>query len=202
MALKIPEEYGMWPYDEPPRAGQTSTTSVAPWVTQPASVAPSVNLSSSFTTPDYKALIQSDPAYLAWQNNGQLDLNQAAAQRKAALQALAVGYGGIGGNFKDVYGDIGPDTLSLAAGNQQSDVARLGRNYSQGVESMKRALAARGGLQSGELGYGMDQADMARASSEYDLGREFSNAAQNAINSYLGTESVLRRDQTAAQQAA
>src|SRR4051812_5875181 len=57
---------------------------------------------------------------------------------------------------------------------------------------MKRALAARGGLQSGELGYGVNQADYARGSAEYDYGQEFANAAQLAINNYLGVESGVR----------
>jgi hypothetical protein len=140
------DEWGMTPEKwaaAPSRTGQVGVSSVAPVGDKPWLCGPLGRALLFVHDPDYKALIQSDPAYLAWQNNGQLDLNQAAAMRKAALQALAVGYGGIGGNFKDVYGDIGPDTLALAGGNQQSDIARLGRSYTQGVDAFRRSLAAR-----------------------------------------------------------
>jgi hypothetical protein len=60
---------------------------------------------------------------------------------------------------------------------------------------MKRALAARGALQSGELPYGLDQADTAKATAEYDLVQEVSNAAGQAINNYRGTESAVRTAQ-------
>jgi hypothetical protein len=186
------DDYMDWlkPGGAPPRAGQS--------LTAPATVAPPaptplgrVGLTPGWT-PDYKALIRSNPAYLSWQNNATMDVQQAAAARRATLQALAVRYGGIGGGFKDAYGDIDPNTLELAKGNQYSDTARLSRNYEQSLEAIRKGLAARGGLQSGELPYGLQQADYARASGEYDLGQEFANAVQSAINSYLGSESGAR----------
>lgn len=180
----------------PPRAGQTQVAPIQPPAAPPA-VPSAIGLEQGFT-PNYLGLIKQDPSYLSYVNNATLDVNQAAARRRAALQALAVRYGGLGGGFKDAYGDIDSATLDLARGNQLSDTARLSRNYSQGVEAMKRALAARRGLQSGELTYGLQQADFARAASEYDLGQEFGRAAQLFINDYLEREAAVRRGEAGA----
>lgn len=179
-----------------PRAGQTSVAplAVAPPRPNPQGV---IGLTPGFT-PNYTSLIQKDPSYLSYKNSSTLDVNQAASRRKAALQALAIRYGGLGGGFKDAYGDIDTPTLDLASGNQFSDTARLSRNYEQGVEAFKRALAARRGLQSGELGYGIQQAIYARGASEFDMGQEFSRGAQQAINDYLGVESGARTGEAAA----
>jgi hypothetical protein len=61
------------------------------WVTQGFNGPPPsahLGLDPGFT-PNYEALIRSDPAYLSWRNSGQLDMSSAAAARKAALDALA-----------------------------------------------------------------------------------------------------------------
>lgn len=152
-------------------------------------------------TPDYGNLILSDPAYLTWRNNSQLELAKAAAQRKAAIDALIVQYGGAG-QFKDAYGDVNQQTLDAAKSNQYSDVARLQRSYEQGVEQFKRQLSARGMLSSGDLGYGLDQAELQRQTSEYDLGNEFMSAVNRAIGGYSDTESLQRQLEQQAIQAA
>jgi hypothetical protein len=166
---------------------------VAPASTAPPVQAPlgNIGLTPGYT-PNYKDLILHDPSYLSYQNNATLDVNQAAARRKAALQALVVRYGGVGG-LKDTYGDIDQTTQDLASRNEFSDTSRIKRNYDQGVEAFKKGLSARGGLSSGDLGYGLDQADYARGASEYDLGQEFQGAAQMAVNDYLGVESGARQ---------
>jgi hypothetical protein len=190
--MRVTPESGSWFEPQaPPRPGQTS---VAPEQPNPAPTPTplgTVGITPGYT-PDYTSLIASDPGYLSYLNNAQLNIDQAAAQRRAALQALVVRYGGIGG-ITDKYGDIDQTTRDLASKNQYSDVARLQRNYEQGVESFKRSLAARGGIQSGELKYGLDQAALARSTSDYDLAQEFSNAVQQAINGYLGVESSARQ---------
>lgn len=142
--------------------------------------------------PDWRSLIGGSPIYQAWKNNSTLDLNQAAAQRRAQLRSLVVRYGGLG-QFQDTYGDIDQGTLDLASRNEFSDVKRAQRNYQQGVERFKKVLAARQVTSSGELQFGLDNADSARAQNEYDLGNEFSNQAGSAIQGYLGIESALRR---------
>lgn len=184
-------DYNEWFKPEaPPRAGQTQVRPVPP----PPPQAPNevIGLTPGFT-PNYKALIESNPAYLTYKSNATLDVNQAASRRQAALRALALRYGGLPGSFKDAYGDIDAATLEQAKGNEFSDTARIARNYQQGIDALKRGLAGRGMFGSGELTYGLEQADYARGASEFDIGQEFTSAAQMALNDYLGVESQFRR---------
>ena len=177
------------------RAGRTSVAPAAV-ATPQQPAAPHIGLSPGWVQ-DYKALIYSSPEYMSWLNNSTMDVNQAAAARRAALQQLVIRYGGTG-KLQDAYGDIDEPTRELAQRNEFSDLARLRRNYEQGVDAFKKHLAGRGGLQSGELQYGLDQADYARGAGEYDLGQEFMNAAQMALNNYLGVESQARHGQVGA----
>jgi hypothetical protein len=183
--------------------GAASGTSVAPVVAAPvAPVQTQRTLLTPGYTPDYGALIKSDPGYLQWQSNSRLDLEQASAQRREALRRLAIQYGGIAPGAKDVYGDIDQGTLELAQKNEYSDTNRLKRTYGQSIEAFKRARAARGALQSGDLGHGLHQASVMQGEREYDLGNAFANAAQGAVNNYVGTESAIRRGEYDALRAA
>jgi hypothetical protein len=175
-----------------------ATVSIAPVVPGAPAAAPGYIPVGGGGTPDYNALIRSDPSYMAYLNSSKLDLDQAASARKAALQKLAIQYGGLPTGFQDKYGDIDQGTLELAQKNEFSDVKRIGRSYEQGVEQFKRALAARGALQSGELGYGLDQAELNRAEREYDVGNQFSNAYAGVANDYVGTESRVRQGEAGA----
>lgn len=137
-------------------------------------------------TPDYAKLLTTDPAYLAWQASSGQNVGNAAAARAAALKQLAIQFGGLPQGFADQYGDIDAQTLQLAGKNQHSDQAQLARNYSQGVEAFKRQLAGRGALQSGDLQYGLDNADYARGQQSYDLGNQFGASARQAIGNFQG----------------
>ena len=177
--------------------GPASGASVAPVVAPPASFTPTPTMPIGGFTPDYGALIKSDPGYMAGMEGGQKDVAQAAAARRAALQKLAIQFGGLPAGLQDTYGDIDAGTLELAQKNTYSDIARLGRSYTEGIEAFKKALAARGALQSGETGYGLQQADLARGEREYDMGNQFANAAQGVINDYAGVESGVRQREAA-----
>jgi hypothetical protein len=174
--------------DYPARAGVSTVI--------PISDIPAVDTSSWVTTdpgspgytPDYSALAKLDPAYLLWKNNSLLNMAQAESTRRAFLRALAVQHGGMPSGFSDRYGDIDQATLGLAGKNQQSDIARIARSYDQNVAQGKASLSARGGLQSGELQYMLDQADLQRQSNEYDSGQQFANAFNQAINAYVGAQ--------------
>lgn len=138
-------------------------------------------------TPDYKGLIENDPAYLAANANSVQAQAQAAAQRKAALQQALIRYGGMPQGFTDQYGDIDQATKDAAAQNKNSILAQLANNYQQSSDQFKRGLAARGALQSGDLAYGADQLERGYGQQQYDAANQFGSDAQQAINAYTGT---------------
>jgi hypothetical protein len=107
-------------------------------------------------------------------------------------------YGGIPTGFTDTYGDLTPADIQAGADNPYSDEAQLKRQYDLNGEQMKRGLAARGALHSGDLGFGQDQLDTQKGQSEYDLANQFSGALQGALGDYLNTVSG---DNSARQQA-
>lgn len=172
--------------------GAASGASVAPVQPTPATFTPTPTMPIGGYTPPWGDLIKSTPEYISGMAAGQKDVSQAAAARRAALQQLAIRYGGLPSGLQDAYGDIDQGTLELAGKNPYSEKARLDRSYTEGVEAFKKALAARGALQSGETGYGLAQADLARGEREYDAGNQFANAAQGVINDYVGVESRVR----------
>lgn len=144
---------------------------------------------------DWQSIIASNPDYMNWQLGAQKTADEAASQRRAALRALSVRFGGLPSNFSDVYGDIDPETAKLAAENPESENARLLRSYTDQVEQTRRQLAARGMLQSGEFGYSQDQLDLARQGDIYNLNNQFLDTAQGAVNSYAGVVGGLNADQ-------
>lgn len=178
-----------WMKTAPRKNPGTSTVTQPNTVTNPSGT---LTLNPGYT-PDYKALIEGDSGYLASLNSTRQDVAGAASARQAALRTLAMRYGGLPSGFKDTYGDIDPATVELAKGNQYSQVANLDRAYNDNVLATKRSLAARGALQSGELGYGLDRANLARAQGEYDLGNAFSDAANSAVTGYLAAEQAARK---------
>jgi hypothetical protein len=139
------------------------------------------------TTPDYLALLQANPAYSALRATTQAQVGQAASQRAAALRGLVQQFGKFTGT--DTYGDIRPEDLGLASSNPFSAQAQLERSYASGQDTMRRQLAARGALRSGELGHGQGQLEMQRGQADYELGQEFLQAMSDAISNYQGVES-------------
>lgn len=158
----------------------------------------SIQVGSNFT-PDYAALLAGDPSWMAYQNNEQGTLANAATSRAAAIKAAMIQYGGgLPSGVTDTYGDITPDITDLASQNQYSDLADINRSYTQGLETFKRGLAARGVLQSGDLGYGLDQAATNLGQQQYDAGNNFANSFNSAINSYLGTVNSQKQGEAGA----
>lgn len=139
--------------------------------------------------PDYASLISNSPILQMANAQSEADLKQAAANRTELLRQLAIRYGGLPSGFGgDKYHDINDETLQLASQNEQSDIARINRQYDDNIAAARHALAARGALDSGELQYSLDRSNMAKESSVYDAGNAFADAARSAINSYLGAE--------------
>ena len=89
-------------------------TAGAPPPAPVAAPAPGQVTTNAGYTPDYGALIQNDPSYLASNQAATNAESLASAQRKAQLQAAVIQYGGVGANFTDAYGDIGQAMADLA----------------------------------------------------------------------------------------
>jgi hypothetical protein len=183
------DENGNWIAANPPvRPGAVTVNPGGP-ISRPAAPVPGVgaipgSIPIGGYQPDYKALIAADPGYVAWKASSTSRLGTLASQRVAAIRALAVRQGGLPPGFKDAYGDIRPEDLAAAQSNQFSATNQIARNYQLGVNAMRSALAARGGLQSGELGYGQQQQDYSRAAAEYNSNNDFTNAFNQAVNDY------------------
>jgi hypothetical protein len=140
--------------------------------------------------PDYESIINSMPEVMSFRGTAAERRAKAAAARAAALRSLAVRYGGLG-NLQDKYGDIDEATRGAASANQFSDLARLNRSYDDAVTGTKRGLAARRMLSSGELDYGLNQAQLARGTAEYDLSQNFGQAASRILQGYVDVEDEL-----------
>ena len=179
--------YAAWKaaYGDKPRAGATPTTPTIPDL--PKSSVPTIAGATDPGSGDIYSAILGDPGFQSFKSGSDFALSSAAAQRRAALRALIMQYGGIGG-LSDRYGDIDQATLAAARNNPYSQEAQAQRTYAQGVEAFKRSLAARGALQSGDLGYGLDQLDYNKGQSEYDLAQQFGSQAQGYVNDYAGIE--------------
>lgn len=130
---------------------------------------------------DWTSLIQNDPAYkqtladMKAANVADLGSRNAAFNRaiinfgqvpdmQAAQQALGLDLGSV----------IDPQTAQLAQQNQYSTEANLQHSFQQGIMKLRQALAARGALQSGELGYQLGEAN-----------RSFGNAQNSATQQLL-----------------
>jgi hypothetical protein len=151
---------------------------------------------------DWQNIITSNPGYMQWELGAAEQADTAAANRKAAMRALAIRFGGLPENFSDVYGDIDPETARLAAANPESESNRLLRSYTQQTEQARRQLAARGMLQSGELGYGQEQLDLQRQSNVYDLNNQFLEASSGTLGDYGKMIAGLNADQITQLQSA
>ena len=146
----------------------------------------------------YLSQIQSDPAYMAWQTNSIKNLSDAASSRQAAIRALVAQFGAMPKGFTDKYGDLTSADLALAAQNPYSTEASLKHTYDQNVTSMRKALAARGALHSGDLGYNQGNLDYGYGQDQYNAGQQFAQQLQAAIDAYTGAQAQDRQDQAAA----
>lgn len=165
--------------------GNKPTSATPPGIPSPTPTpTPSGTVTLKGYTPDWGGLLHSDPAYLAWENNANRSIGDAAAARSAAIKALAIDTGALPTGFSDPYGDLDQTTLNLAKNNQFSQSAVLDRNYTQGVQQMEKALAARNALDSGDLVYGQQQADFNHGQQEYNLGQSFSTQLANIVNAF------------------
>jgi hypothetical protein len=170
-----------------PYSGSGSGTASAQPTPAPAPAAP-VGQVQTFAgyTPNYAGLITSDPGYVTAQTAAAQAASAAAAQRKAALQQAIIRYGGVPSGFTDTYGDVDAATQDAATVNQYSTLAGLKTNYEQSTQQLMQQLAARGALQSGDLGYGQNQLDQAYGQQQYDAANAMTDTDTSDLNAYTG----------------
>jgi hypothetical protein len=186
----------------PPPPPPSTGGGVATGTTTPTTTGSSTPPPDSIGTINWDSLIQGDPNYLNYLVNSKANLGDAASSRKAALEALVLQYGGLPSGISDSYGDLSAADLANAAANPFSDEAGIQRNYDQSQRAMLRSLAARGALESGDLGYNAGQLDTSRGTNEYNAGAKFASDYNTAIGSYLNALGTDRADKANAIQAA
>ncbi len=184
-------EYDPWyhpptapPADQPPPAGAPDPP-------------PDITYDPGYN-PNYGDIIKHDPGYLAARNAADYAASTGAATRRQTLRDALIRYGGLPAGFKDQYGDFDQATLELAKNNSHSILSQMAQNDKLQHMQLQKSLAARGMLQSSELGFGNDQLSQAYSQNQYDASNAFGSGAQNAIGQYTGILGQNARDLAAA----
>ena len=125
----------------------------------------------------YKTQVETEPGYVAWKANADQARMDAGTQRRAAMQALALQYGGMPTSYKDAFGDLTPDMLAVDANNPNSQLNQLAASYATQQQQLQQSLATRGALHSGDLVYGQGQLANQYQSNLADAATAFGNAA-------------------------
>src|SRR5262252_10276309 len=123
----------------------------------------------------YRSQVETEPGYVAWKTGADTARTDAGTRRRAAIQALALQYGGIPTGYTDEYGDFDPTELALDAANPQSQLNRLKASYETQQQQLSTSLAARGALHSGDYVYGQDQ-----------LANQYATNLGDAATAFLG----------------
>jgi len=151
-------------------------------------------------TPDeIFAAAKGDPRYVSGtaaaqaQQNANLQ-NLLENSRRAMIQ---LGY--IPQGFNDVYGVLNPETRSLIEQNTGaglSTYARLRRARDMAVRALKRQLAARGALRSGELGFGLNDLDLQNRQQTADAFSNLFDKYGQMVGGYTQAgQSILQQQQ-------
>src|SRR6266536_206970 len=106
------DESGKWigPGIDPRQIGGTST---APVTFNPSAI-PTVSVPQGSTLTDWTNLLNANSGYQSWKGSAAQRADTASANRRAAIQALAVRYGGMAQGYTDTYGDITPEIGQVA----------------------------------------------------------------------------------------
>ena len=133
---------------------------------------------------DWNSLMQQMAGWLQGSSQANAMRDQAAATRRAAIQQLAIKYGGLPQGFSDKFGDYDAATADLAGKNQFADTKLLAKRYADSQVELKRQLAARRALSSGETGYGLDKLGYQQGVDEYNLGNDFMSNVNAQLAQY------------------
>lgn len=169
-------------------------------------------------TPDYMALIQQDPAFMALSQMLSAQGTQNAAQRQSATQQALIQFGAVP-DFTSVasqlglspealqmlQADIDPNAAALASQNTQAGLsteAQLQQGQHQAIMSLRNALAARGALGSGENAYRTNLQDQSYARQQNDALQSLLQSIGGYQNQYLSAQQQAeQRRQEGLQQA-
>lgn len=153
-------------------------------------------------TPNWQALIQGSPVYQSWLANKNAKLGNLATQRAGGVKSLVSKFGFLPPGFKDAFGDLTETDIAAGAANPFGVQAQIKKSYEDAVFNDRRALAARGMLQSGELGYAQNRETTARDQQTYQAGQEFMDALQQLLGGYAtGAQEALGGEGDAIAQA-
>lgn len=180
---------------------QNSFTPATSTAATPAGVTIGGSPGTPASTPDWKALMNSDPGLL----QAEADLGASgisnAADRNAAFQRNIIDYGqlpdlnsaalALGLSQSDLQGILGDKTGQLAQENTQagtSILARLNADNQKTIQSIKNTLAARGLYRSGETGYQLGQQNQNYTNSQYGANKSLLESLANAQGQYVNSE--------------
>lgn len=132
----------------------------------------------------YSSYIQADPAYVQGTQDLRAQGDAYGAQSADAVRRAIIEYGMVPEGYQDPYGWVNDETRQLAAKNTAAGLSRfaqLQRAYQTAVKQGRRALAARGMLQSGALTQTLGEADLNNRLNQY-----------NALQGLLDTSNAQR----------
>lgn len=130
--------------------------------------------------PDYTSQIYGDPNYISLRNLIQAQSAAEAAQRRAAVQQAVINYGAVpqapGGINSQWWSADLPSTVGALADQNTaaglSTLARLARWNETQTRQIQNGLAARGMMQSGELGYQLGEQGLGYRQQQYDAAQD------------------------------
>lgn len=153
-------------------------------------------------TPNYGAILKSDPGYLAAQQAATLAATNAELQRRSDIRQQYIAYGGDLAGWTDTYHDIDQTTRDLASQNQYSTLASMNRQQAIDQRTQAQQLAARGALESGDLAYGLDQLNTAYGQNRYNAAQSLGQQFNQDIGTYTGVLSTNAQNLAAGIQSA
>jgi hypothetical protein len=153
--------------------------------------------------PDFASLIANDPLFKQSQADMAAMNIQDEASRNAAINRAVIQFGATPDFGKaqqslglDLGAILNPETAGLASQNQFSTQAQLNKANTDGIRQIRRSLAARGGLQSGELGYQLNENQTRYGQAQNDATQkllDYIGGVQSAYTSYQRQQEELQR---------
>lgn len=154
---------------------------------------------------DYAAILRSDPLFLQSQADLAAGSFADRAGLKAGRQKAIINFGEWRPDFGDLQGDIDPATQQLAQQNTAAGLstrARLDKALKDNLRIVRSMLAARGALQSGELGHQLGEEDLRFRTAEYDSRRQLSEYLAGMASVFAQAEQQRAYQRSAAAAAA